>query len=80
MPTKRIEVERTEPELIELVMTREQAGALVAILSRVGGDAMLSARGHVDAVLEALEASGVKPVGKIQRNLYLMFENDEESR
>ena len=80
MATKRIEVARPEPQLIELVMTHEQAGTLVSVLGLVGGNPDMSARKYIDDVLEALEAAGIRRVGHVRSNSCVWFENDTEGR
>lgn len=55
-----IDARPPEEEQVRVIMTREQANALIAVLACVGGDPVRSRRGLVQPIFEALR--GLKGV------------------
>lgn len=53
------QIEPTAEPDIELILTRKEADALMAVIYRVGGDPDTTPRGQLNAVLKAMAGAGI---------------------
>jgi hypothetical protein len=56
----RTEVVEVKPETITLVLSMEEAAALMAVCKRIGGDTYATPRKHFDRMLSSLRNIAVK--------------------